>query len=161
MARHFPRVLRFSTLLNIFSRLLKNSLEATKYYVYIYWLQLQYIYQPSQVKLYYDRRSVGQSVLVSGTHLEPATNFFILPLIILDSYGFTYVGRRVCSFHLFFLCWTSPAQPFTGVSPTGLKSTFYCFYFWDSLNLEGQIPVFISPRNRIAQLYSLAFGLSA
>jgi hypothetical protein len=26
-------------------------------------------------KLYYDRQSVGQSVLVSGTHLGPATNF--------------------------------------------------------------------------------------
>jgi hypothetical protein len=26
--------------------------------------------------LYYDQRSVGQSVLVSGTHLWPATNFF-------------------------------------------------------------------------------------
>jgi hypothetical protein len=30
------------------------------------------------LKLNYDRQSVGQSVLVSGTHLEPATNFFFL-----------------------------------------------------------------------------------
>jgi hypothetical protein len=29
----------------------------------------------SQVKLYYDRRSVGKSVLVSGTNLGPAINF--------------------------------------------------------------------------------------
>jgi hypothetical protein len=29
-----------------------------------------------QSKLYCDRQSVGQSVLVSGTHLGPATNFF-------------------------------------------------------------------------------------
>jgi hypothetical protein len=29
----------------------------------------------SQVKLYYDRRSVGLSVSVSGNHLAPATNF--------------------------------------------------------------------------------------
>jgi hypothetical protein len=29
----------------------------------------------SQVKLYYDLRSVGQSVLVSGTHLGPVTIF--------------------------------------------------------------------------------------
>jgi hypothetical protein len=36
----------------------------------------------SQVKLYYDRRSVGQSVLVSGTHLGLATEFFLLSLII-------------------------------------------------------------------------------
>jgi hypothetical protein len=30
----------------------------------------------TQVKLHYDRRSVGQSVLVSGTHLGPAHQFF-------------------------------------------------------------------------------------
>jgi hypothetical protein len=30
----------------------------------------------SKSKLYYDRRSVGQSVLVSGTHLGHAANFF-------------------------------------------------------------------------------------
>jgi large-conductance mechanosensitive channel len=35
-----------------------------------------------KVKVIYDRQSVGQSVLVSGTHLGPATNFLILPLII-------------------------------------------------------------------------------
>jgi hypothetical protein len=28
----------------------------------------------------------------------------------------------------------------------------------DSPNLEGQVPVFISPRNRVAQLYPQAFG---
>jgi hypothetical protein len=29
---------------------------------------------------------------------------------------------------------------------------------WDSPNLEGQVPVFISPRNRVAQLYPQALG---
>jgi hypothetical protein len=33
----------------------------------------------------------------------------------------------------------------------------YCL-IWDSPNLEGQVPVFISPRNRVAQLYSRALG---
>jgi hypothetical protein len=28
-----------------------------------------------KLKLIYDRQSVGQSVLVSGAHLEPVTNF--------------------------------------------------------------------------------------
>jgi hypothetical protein len=28
---------------------------------------------------------------------------------------------------------------------------FYCINFGDSPNLEGHVPVFISPRNRIAQ----------
>jgi hypothetical protein len=34
----------------------------------------------------------------------------------------------------------------------------YCL-IWDSPNLEGQVPVFISPRNRVAQLYPSALGL--
>jgi hypothetical protein len=38
-------------------------------------------------------------------------------------------------------------------------SVFYCLYFLDSPNLEGQVPVFISPKNRVAQLYSQALGL--
>jgi hypothetical protein len=48
----------------------------------------------SKSKLYYDRQSVGQSVLASGTHLGPATNFFhSLFDYILDSLGFVDVGR--------------------------------------------------------------------
>jgi hypothetical protein len=36
-------------------------------------------------------------------------------------------------------------------------SIFYCLYFRNSPNLEGQVRVFISPRNRVSQLYSWAF----
>jgi hypothetical protein len=54
------------------------------------------------------------------------------------------VGSVVLSFS-----WASPAQPFSGLIPTGLMSILYCPYFWDSPNLEGQVPVFISPRNRV------------
>jgi hypothetical protein len=45
-------------------------------------------------KLHYDRQSVDQSVLVSGTHLGPATNFpHSLFDYFLDSFGFVDVGR--------------------------------------------------------------------
>jgi hypothetical protein len=37
---------------------------------------------PPEVKLYYDRWSVGQSVLVSGAPFGFTTNLFLLPLII-------------------------------------------------------------------------------
>jgi hypothetical protein len=37
------------------------------------------------------------------------------------------------------------------------QAIFYC-PIWDSPNLEGQVPVFISPRNRVAQLYPRALG---
>jgi hypothetical protein len=42
---------------------------------------------------------------------------------------------------------------------TGLMSTFYCL-FWDSPDLWGQVPVFISPSNRVAQVHPLTLGLS-
>jgi hypothetical protein len=35
---------------------------------------------------------------------------------------------------------------------------FYCLTLLDYPNLEGQVPVFISPRNRVAQLYPQALG---
>jgi hypothetical protein len=45
----------------------------------------------------------------------------------------------------------SPAQPFSDLSPTGLMS-IVCLNFWDSPNLEGQVLVFVSPRNRVELL---------
>jgi hypothetical protein len=56
---------------------------------------------------------------------------------------------------VFSFCWELPAQSFSGLIQTGLMSIFYCLFFWDSPNLQGQVPVFISPRNKIAQLYHL------
>jgi hypothetical protein len=37
------------------------------------------------------------------------------------------------------------------------ETILYCL-IWDSPNLEGQVPIFISPRNRVAQLYPQALG---
>jgi hypothetical protein len=41
-----------------------------------------------KLKLIYDRQSVGQSVLVSGAHLGPVTNFSFAMKFPLDSCGF-------------------------------------------------------------------------
>jgi hypothetical protein len=38
-------------------------------------------------------------------------------------------------------------------------SIVYCLYFLDSPNQEGQVPVFISPRNRVAQLYPREYAV--
>jgi hypothetical protein len=51
-----------------------------------------------QVKLYYDRRSVGQAVLVSGTHLGPATNFFSFFNYFFTATDFVMWGRVVVQF---------------------------------------------------------------
>jgi hypothetical protein len=40
----------------------------------------------------------------------------------------------------------------------GLMTTFYCLRLETPQNLEGQVPVFISPRNRVTQLYTQALG---
>jgi hypothetical protein len=40
------------------------------------------------LKLICDRQSVGQSILVSGAYLEPATNFSFSSKFLLDSCGF-------------------------------------------------------------------------
>jgi hypothetical protein len=63
---------------------------------------------------------------------------------------------RVCN--LLYNCfWALPEQSLLGWSPAELTAIFYCL-IWDSPNLEGQVPVFISPRNRVAQLYPWALG---
>jgi hypothetical protein len=61
-------------------------------------------------------------------------------------------------FNLLYNCfWALPEQSLLGRSPAELTAIFYCVV-WDSPNLEGLIPVFISPRNRVAQLYPRALG---
>jgi hypothetical protein len=52
--------------------------DAWKWNLLILKITIRRIYMSTKVKLYYDWWSVGQSVLVSGTHLGPATNFFLL-----------------------------------------------------------------------------------
>jgi hypothetical protein len=61
---------------------------------------------------------------------------------------------QVCN--LLYNCfWALPEQSLLGRGPAELTAIFYCL-IWDSPNLEGQVPVFISPRNRVAQLYPRA-----
>jgi hypothetical protein len=86
----------------------------------------------SKSKLYYDRRSAGQSVLEQNTHLGLTTRSWLL----CDSCGFVDLGRphwredgsAVCNCY-----WLSPAQSFSGPSPVGLVVIFYCLRFETSL----------------------------
>jgi hypothetical protein len=81
----------------------------------------------SKSKLCYDRRSVGQSVLVSSTHLGLKNTFLFLS----DSCGFVDVGRplwREDGSAVHNCCWPPPAQWFSGPSPAGLM-IFYCLRF--------------------------------
>jgi hypothetical protein len=63
---------------------------------------------------------------------------------------------RVCN--LLYNCyWALPEQSLLGRSPSELKAILYCL-IWDSPNLEGQVPVFTSHRNRVTQLYPRALN---
>jgi hypothetical protein len=107
-------------------------------------------------KLRYDRRSVGQSVLVSSIHLGLTTRFlFVRPLRVFLMWG-TLSDER-----------TGP--PFTIAAGPRQRSHSCVRFPWDSWpyftvsdsrlpNLEGQVLIFISPRNRVAQLYAQALG---
>jgi hypothetical protein len=83
-----------------------------------------------KLKLVYDRQSVGQSVLVSGTHLDPATNFFLLEIFFRQLRVCYFVAPsltrgRVCN--LLYNCfWVFPEQSLLGRSPAELTTIFYC-----------------------------------
>jgi hypothetical protein len=53
--------------------------------------------------------------------------------------------------------WALPDQSLSDQSPVELMTIFYSL-IRDFPNLKGQVPVFTSPRNRVAQLYTGAMG---
>jgi hypothetical protein len=88
--------------------------------------------------------------MVSGTHLG----------LLLDSCGFVDLWRPLwredgCVVYNCF--YTSPAQSFLGPSPEGLIIIFYCLKF-ETLPTWRKVPLLISPRNGVAQLYFKALG---
>jgi hypothetical protein len=109
-------------------------------------------------KLIYDRRSVGQSVLVSGSHLETMIRFLFFVWRLWVSWcGAPPLTREwVCNLLVQLLLGLAE-QSLLGQSSAELATIFYCL-IWDSPNLEGQVPVFISPRNGAAQLYPWSVG---
>jgi hypothetical protein len=109
------------------------------------------------------RPTVSRPVCLGVRH--PAVNsdqfFYFIFKLFLDCYGFVDVRRPLwweVGSVVFKCCWSSPSQSFSGLSRTGIMIILYCLNFLDSPNLEGQIPVFISPRDTVAHLYSQALS---
>jgi hypothetical protein len=105
-------------------------------------------------KLLYDLQSVSQYVLASSTLVGLATRYYFLSeccclkfavLYLLDALSDESTGLQFAVQSLNGPCHAEPV------------TILYCLT-WDSPNLEGQVPVFISPRNRMAQLYPRALG---
>jgi hypothetical protein len=82
-----------------------------------------------KLKLIYDRQPVGQSVLVSGTHLVFRDEFFFLLEIFFRQLRVCYfvapslTRRRIC--YLLLLLVLASANR-SDLSPAGLKTKFYC-----------------------------------
>jgi hypothetical protein len=58
-------------------------------------------------------------------------------LLLSGSYGFVDLGRflwRQDGYVVYNCCWPSPAQSFSGPSPVGLATIFYCLRFETSLD---------------------------
>jgi hypothetical protein len=93
----------------------------------------------SKSKLCYDGQSIGHFFLVSSTHLGLTTRFFLQS----DRSWFVDVVRPLWwedGSVVYNCCWPSPAQSFSspslspaqsfsGLSPTGLMTTFYSLTF--------------------------------
>jgi hypothetical protein len=79
------------------------------------------------------RLTVGQSVSLGvESHLALMTRY----LLLFDSYGLVFVGRRHWreDMSVFCICcWPSPAQSFSGPSPLDLATIFDCLSFETSL----------------------------
>jgi hypothetical protein len=90
-------------------------------------------------------------------HLGPTTRFLILP----DNCRFVDVGRPLWRENwsvVYNCCWSSPAQSFSGPSPTGLMTIFYCTGSRLPPTWRVRAPVYISSRNRVAQSCPQAMG---
>jgi hypothetical protein len=81
-------------------------------------------------------RSVGQSVLEQSTHLGLTTRFLLL------------------SDHCGFFIWGALSD-----ERTGLSFTMYNIQYILLSQIWDQVPVFISPRNKVTRLYPQALGM--
>jgi hypothetical protein len=103
----------------------------------------------------------GQSTILPWCQDTPGTldELFSFPiLIIFRLLRFLFIwgalsDERTCMYEVNSCCLASQVQSFSGPSPVELITIFLLSQIWDSPNLYGQLPVFISSRKRVAQLY--------
>jgi hypothetical protein len=93
----------------------------------------------------------GQSASLSScwVRLEPMARFLFCLTIASFLTGhplWREDGSVIYSYNCF---WAVPEQSLWRPSPAELTTIFYCLT-WDSPNLEDHVPIFISPRNRVA-----------
>jgi hypothetical protein len=97
----------------------------------------------SNSKLFRDRQSVGQFVLLSGIHLGTYDQIFIAVWHL----WFSTRGAPSCY-------WALPALSFLGPIFAELVSLSYCL-IWDSPNREGQGPIFSQSKMKVQVILRL------
>jgi hypothetical protein len=116
-------------------------------------------YLKLKLKLIYDR----QSPVSLGVRHPSGTRdqfFFLLEIFFRQLRIYYYIAPsletgRVCN--LLYCFWALPEQSLLGRSPAEPTAIFYCL-IWDSPNLEGQVPVFISPQEQGGPVIPRALG---
>jgi hypothetical protein len=140
----------------------RNNISSELTHVAVASLVILVMSRNSKSKSHYDRQSVGQSVLVSGAHLRPATNFS-------SSLKFSSDSCVSCNFvapsqtrglvcNLLVQLLLGLVRAVTLGSKSGRTHGHILLSLWDSPYMEGQVPVLISLRNKVAQLYPRALG---
>jgi hypothetical protein len=98
------------------------------------------------------RLTISQPVYLGPKpHLGHKTRFLLLSdccLFVDVGHPLLHEGRSA----IYNCCWPSITESFSDMSPTGLTIGILPFQIWDSPSLEGQVPIFISPSNRVVQL---------
>jgi hypothetical protein len=108
----------------------------------------------SESELLYDRRFTAKQFVLATSPLRLTTRIFFfcqLNTCGYSSYVTSYLARgRLCRLQLLLILASAVVL---GSESRGTGDHILLSQIRDSPNLEGQIPVFISPRNRVAQLY--------
>jgi hypothetical protein len=104
----------------------------------------------SESELLYDWRFTANQFFLATNPLRLTTSNFIFQL---NTCGYSpYVTSSLMRGWVYSCCWASPAQSFSGPSPTGLMTTFYCLRFETPPTWRTRPRIYI-PRYRMALLY--------
>jgi hypothetical protein len=98
----------------------------------------------SKSELLYDSLFAADQFILVASPLRLTTSNFIFQLNTCGYNPYITPSLTIGWAVVYNCCWSSPAHSFSGPSPAGLMTTFYCLRF-QIRNPEGQVPVFNTP----------------
>jgi hypothetical protein len=112
----------------------------------------------SEPELLYDWRFTANQFVFATSPLRLTTSNFIFQLNTCDYSPYvssSLIRGWVCRLQLQLVL---ASAVILRSESRGTHDHILHYQFWNSPNLEGQVPVYISPRNRVARLYPQALG---